>query len=137
MQLSPKLPLPFLIVIVAGAASLFSIVSDRGSRHDAADNHSVQMQTAEQEQIAAVYFRVLSWLSNIAPPSSAPAVQVQSQRKPAPQLVKHLHRVANCAGIELCSLRIRLHSRHLERHPQPDCAISDQPHNQGIAVSAD
>jgi hypothetical protein len=95
-------PLPFVILIVAGVVSLFSLVASRTSRVTAATNDSLQVQMVEQERVAALYFRVLSWLSDVTPrptePSQAgPAPTPERQTAKAPQVEKRHSRVELCA----------------------------------------
>lgn len=71
--------LPFLVLILAGLVSLVGIFAERNSRAKMAKEDPIKMQIVEQERIAALYFRILSWLSDVAPKRSAPA-------KAAPQL---------------------------------------------------
>jgi hypothetical protein len=95
------LPIPFLVLILAGVVSVFSIVADRSFRPGAARTDSLQMQTVEQERMAAIYFRVLSWLSDVTPETAEPA---KANAAPVPQLVKP-QRQGRLGRVELCMLR--------------------------------
>ena len=87
MKNKRALPIPFLILILAGVVSLFSILADRGSRASMVKDDSLQMQTVEQERMAAIYFRILSWLSDLTPRAAEPA-KANPQPAPGPQVVK-------------------------------------------------
>ena len=104
MQNNRVLPLPFLILILAGVVSLFSIVADRGSRASLVRNDSLQMQTVEQERMAEFYFRILSWLSDVIPRKAEP---VKASPPPAPmrQTPRTPRRREHQGRIELCTLR--------------------------------
>jgi hypothetical protein len=97
-------PIPFLILILAGVVSLVSIAADRNSHASMLREDPVQMQTVEQERLAAVYFRVLSWISDVIPRSEEPA-KAHPRSAPAPQVVKSPHRTALKCNIELCAFR--------------------------------
>ncbi len=102
MQNKRFLPLPFLILILAGVVSLFSIVADRGSRASIVRNDSLQMQTVEQERMAEFYFRILSWLSGVIPRAAEP-VKASPQPAPVPQCTTAPRRRVHPARIELCT----------------------------------
>ncbi len=95
------LPIPFLVLILAGVVSLFSLIADRSFRPGAAKSDSLQMQTVEQERIAAIYFRILSWLSDVTPQTAEPA-KVNAQ--PAPEVVRPQPH-GRQSRIELCMFR--------------------------------
>lgn len=100
------LPIPFLILILAGVVSLFSVFAEPGTRASANQNGSPVVQIVEQERAAAVYFRVLSWLSDV---TAARKVQPASTVHPAisaRHLVKILHGVVCTPRIEFCSLHL-------------------------------
>lgn len=97
------LPIPFLILILAGVVSLFSILTDRGSRASMVRDDSLQMQTIEQEHMAEFYFRILSWLSDLTPRSTHP-VKANPQPPPTPQIIKSPQRHERPGRIELCRL---------------------------------
>jgi hypothetical protein len=100
------LPIPFLILILAGVVSLFSILADRGSKASMVRDDSLQMQTVEQERMAAIYFQILSWLSDISPRAIEPA-NSNPQSAPVPQVVKLPRRSDGQGRIELCTFRSR------------------------------
>jgi hypothetical protein len=102
MKQKSRLPLPFLILILAGVVSIYSILASRSSGAAMVQDNSMQMQTVEQERMAAVYFRVLSWLSDVTPRKVEPL-----QANPQPASVSHdakTPRRSECpAIIELCT----------------------------------
>jgi hypothetical protein len=102
MKNKQVLPIPFLILILAGAVSLFSILADRGSRAGMVRDDSLQMQTVEQERMAAIYFRVLSWLSDITPRAAEPA-NANPQPAPMTQVIKAPLRRERQGRIEICT----------------------------------
>ncbi|HMD86681.1 MAG TPA: hypothetical protein VKO18_18490 [Terriglobia bacterium] len=104
MQNKRFLPIPFLILILAGVVSLCSIVADRGSRASMVRNDSLQMQTVEQERMAEFYFRILSWLSEVIPRAAEP-VKASPQPAPMPQTTRTPRRREHPGRIELCTLR--------------------------------
>jgi len=105
MKNSRALPIPFLILILAGVVSLFSTLADRGARASGVKDDSLQVQTVEQERVAAIYFRVLSWLSGVSSRREVDPVNVHQQPMSHPDGVKTPHGPA-CAGrIELCLFR--------------------------------
>ena len=77
------LPIPFLILILAGVVSLFSILAGRGAKASMVKDDSLQMQTVEQERIAEFYFRTLSWLSDVIPQGSGTCESYLPSRAPA------------------------------------------------------
>ena len=102
MKQMRKLPIPFLILILAGAVSIYSLLASRNSRAATAQDNSLEMQTIEQERVAAVYFRVLSWLSDVSTRNPEP-VLANSQPGATPQVTKRLRRWECQIGIELCN----------------------------------
>jgi hypothetical protein len=98
------LPIPFLILILAGVVSLFSIIADRGTKAGVVRQDSLQMQTIEQERMVEVYFRVLSWLSDFTPRAADPE-RASPQLAPVSQLVKTPTRPTGQGRIQLCTLR--------------------------------
>lgn len=96
-----ELPVPFLIVIAAGLVSLFSLVATSRARPNVTNHNSEQMQTVEQEHIAAIYFRVLSWLSDVTPrPAEAARMSTNANSAPHRQNARQHTRT-----IKLCSFR--------------------------------
>jgi hypothetical protein len=77
MQMKRALPLPFLVVILAGVLLTVSFYVERRSRARTAKEDSPGTQTVGQERMAALYFRILSWLSDVAPKGSAPSDAAQ------------------------------------------------------------
>ncbi len=102
MKNKRSLPIPFLILILAGVVSLFSILVDRGPRASMVRDDSLQMQTVEQERMAATYFRILSWLSEVTPRAPEPA-KANPQPAPNPQVIKAPLRCERQGKIELCT----------------------------------
>jgi hypothetical protein len=102
MKNKSGLPIPFLILILAGVVSLFSILSDHVSQAGKVRDDSVQMQTVEQERLAAFYFHILSWLSQITPRSAEP-VKAHPQPAPVPQIIKAPRRREHPGRVELCT----------------------------------
>jgi hypothetical protein len=99
------IPIPFLILILAAVVSLGSILSDRGARASAVSDNSVQVQTIEQERIAGIYFRVMSWLSGISTPRPQP-VTVDHPAVPAPRVITGPANPGLPCRIELCAMRL-------------------------------
>ena len=97
-----SLPLPFLILILAGIASLFTVIADRATPARPAQDNSLQMQTVEQERMAELYFRVLSWVSDlkaqpIHPAKAAPQPAAVPKVVSVPRERRRLGRVEYCA----------------------------------------
>jgi len=67
---------------------------------------SLQMQTIEQERMAAFYFRILSWFSDLTPRATQPA-KANPQPAPTPQVIKAPRRPGRPGRIELCTLHSR------------------------------
>jgi hypothetical protein len=102
MKKNRTLPIPFVVVMLAGLVSLFSILADRRSRVGTVRDDSLQVQTVEQERMAAIYFRILSWLTDIARGVSAPAKSPQAA--PAPRVINTPRRHERRERMELCAL---------------------------------
>ncbi len=96
------LPIPFLILILAGVVSLFSILAGRGAKASMVKDDSLQMQTVEQERIAEFYFRTLSWFSDVIPRAAEPA-KATPQAAPQRQTVKSTRRPDHQCRIDLCA----------------------------------
>jgi len=103
MQKKRVPPLPFLVLILAGVVSLVSIITERSSRATMAKEDPLKVQTVEQERTAALYFRILSWLSDVAPKGSAPP-KAAPQPPRVSQAVKTWHAPAGRGKVELCVL---------------------------------
>ena len=102
MKSKQGFPLPFVILIVAGLVSLFSLVASRTSRASAATSDSLHVQMVEQERVAALYFGVLSWLSDVTShpteaPKAAPAPRTEGQVAKKTQVEKRHVRFELCA----------------------------------------
>ena len=98
-----RLPIPFLILILAGVVSLFSLVATGSSRTGMVRDNSLQMQMVEQERMAALYFRILSWLSDVTPRAAKPA-RVDPQPAAVPKVENTPQRHVHGASIELCTM---------------------------------
>ncbi len=72
-----RLPLPFLIMALGLALLLVKFLEDKTVHARAHDSTTVTtnqpVQSVEQQKVAAVYFRIMSWLSAIAPKNPQPA----------------------------------------------------------------
>jgi len=102
MKLKGVLPVPFLILILAGIASIFNVFADRAPRVAVTGGNSLQMQTVEQERMVDSYFRVLSWLSDVIPRAANPA-KVNPSSGPAPQPLKASPPCGRQGRVELCA----------------------------------
>jgi hypothetical protein len=86
-----RLPIPFLILILAGIVSLCSLLMSWKSGAAAGGQSRIEVQTVEQERMADFYFRVLTAISRVSAkkpevnfstpqlpkdPSSAPVAKV-------------------------------------------------------------
>lgn len=101
MRVHRSLPIPFLILILAGVVSLFSVVANRGPQASTVRNDSLQVQTVEQERIAEFYFRILSWLADITPRRAKP-VNARPQPAPPPHVFKSPRQRLRQGRIEFC-----------------------------------
>lgn len=98
-----EVPVPFLIVIAAGLVSVFSLIATSRTRPTVTNHDSVQVQTVEQEHIAAIYFRVLSWLSDVTPqPVEAAGKSTKAASAPYRQ-----NALQHTRTLKLCGYRIR------------------------------
>lgn len=100
------IPIPFLILFLAGVVSLFSVFAEPGTHASANQNGSPVLQTVEQESAAAVYFRVLSWLSDVTAPREVQPASTAHSAMSARHVVTLLHGVVCPARIEFCSLHL-------------------------------
>jgi len=114
------LPIPFLILILAGLVSLFSIVATRRSPASTVRDDSLQMQTVEQERMAAIYFRVLSWLSDVTP-RAAEHVKADPQPAHVPPAGKTPRHQERLSSVKLCTFHSaqnlaanKYHARNLD-----------------------
>ena len=106
------LPIPFLILILAGVVSLFSLVAEPRAKAQAAADETAQVQLVEQERMAMVYFRVLSWFSGVTAPSRTSPAGVNDQSSPTPKVVESSRSPACPGKIELCSLPMAETAKH-------------------------
>jgi hypothetical protein len=97
-----NLPMPFLILLFAGVVSIYSILVTRTSPAAQVHGDSLQMQTVEQERMAVMYFRVLSWLSDVTPQPAEPA-QAEPKSATAPKVARTPDSSECPVRIELCS----------------------------------
>jgi hypothetical protein len=104
MKHKRTLPIPFLILILAGVVSLYSSIAGRVSGAATVQDNSLQMQTVEQERVAAIYFRILSWLSDVTHRNSE-RVQAKPQSAAEPRVTRRLPRRQCQASIVLCAFR--------------------------------
>lgn len=104
MSTHRSLPIPFVVLILAGIVSLFSLIADRGSRASTVRDDSIRMQTVEQERMADFYFRILSWLSDLTPRTAKPAKN-HPQSVPAPHVVKSPRQHVRQGRVEFCLYR--------------------------------
>ena len=102
MKNKQVLPIPFLILILAGVVSVFSIAATRKSPVSMVKDDSLQMQTVEQERMAAIYFRILSWLSDVTPRATEP-VKANPQPAPVPPVGRTPRRRERRSSVELCT----------------------------------
>lgn len=101
MKKQRALPIPFLILILAGLASIFSLVADRSPKARTGTDGSLQMQTIEQERMAEIYFRVLCWISDLTPRAQA-TVTPHTGTAPASQVVKASTPISRPCRVEIC-----------------------------------
>ena len=102
MKNKRNLPIPFLVLILAGMVSLFSILATRNSPAGMVREDSLQMQTVEQERMAAFYFRILSWLSDLTPRATEP-VRANPQPAPVPHVERTPRGHERQARVDLCT----------------------------------
>jgi len=103
MQKKRVLPLPFLVLILAGLVSLVGIFAERNSRAKMAKEDPLKVQTVEQERMATLYFRILSWLSDVAPKGAAPP-KAAPQPPRVSQAAKTWHAPAGRGKVALYAL---------------------------------
>ena len=104
MKPKQSLPIPFVILILAAVVSMYSLVAGRASGAPVVQDNSLQMQTVEQERVAAIYFQVLSWLSDVTH-RTAEAVQANPQPAAEPQVAKGLRQRGCRVNVALCAFR--------------------------------
>jgi hypothetical protein len=103
MQKNRLPPLPFLVLLLCGLIAPIAILAGRFSPAPVAKEDTLQVQTVEQERMAAVYFRILSWLADVTPAGS-PASGTAPQPSRAPLAVKASQGSADHTKVELCTL---------------------------------
>ncbi len=96
-----RLPIPFLVVILAGVLSVFTSLANDGSAGNRVDN-SVQMQSIEQERMAAMYFRVMTWLSS-AKSQAVDSAKANSHPAPTPRVITPVRNASLRPKIRFCS----------------------------------
>ena len=104
MKPKQNLPIPFLILILAAVVSACSLVAGRVSGATPVQDNSLQMQTVEQERVAAIYFQVLSWLSDVTHRTAEP-VQAKPQPAAEPQVAKGPRHRECKVSFALCAFR--------------------------------
>ena len=98
------LPIPFLILILAGIVAAASLLAGRNSAASVRPNDSLQIQTVEQERMVAMYFRVLSWLTDVAEHESSPK-QTAPQRATVTPAAKAPQSAWRPVQVSLCAFR--------------------------------
>jgi hypothetical protein len=104
MKSKQSLPMPFLILILAGVVSIYSLVAGRVSGAATVQDNSLQMQTVEQERVAEVYFQVLSWLSDVTHRTAEPK-KAKPERAAEPQVAKGPGHRECKVSVALCAFR--------------------------------
>jgi len=100
------LPIPFLILILAGVVSLFSVFAGPGTPPSEAQVRALPALTVGQEHATTAYFRVLSWLLNVTAPRGTQPDSTVNPLKAAQRMAKTTHAVLCPSRIELCTLRL-------------------------------
>lgn len=95
-------PLPFLVLLVSGVVVPIAILAGRLSPAPMNKEDSLRVQMVEQERLASIYFRILSWLAHLTP-ATHPASETAPQRSPAPQVGKTSPGSRLHSKIELCT----------------------------------
>ena len=101
MRTKGVLPIPFLILILAGIIALCMVVADRGAGAAIVRDDSPRVQMIEQQRAAEYYFRVLSWLSDL---TARPAKPANTHPQPTPHVVKSPRQ--RLGRIEFCRLAL-------------------------------
>src|SRR5690349_17718349 len=81
MQHKRSLPIPFIILILAGVVAFGTLIARWSSGTVMARDAPPELQSVEQERIALGYLRVLTWFSDLtqhtaAPPPAIPQTHV-------------------------------------------------------------
>jgi len=97
-----NLPIPFVILILAGIVAIYSLFATRCSGAATVQSNSAQVQTVEQERMAVLYFGVLSWVSDLTPQSAQP-LQDNPQPVSSPQVARTSQSAEGAASVELCT----------------------------------
>ncbi len=100
MKKQRSLPIPFLVFILAAVLSIFTSLADSGSRTGNGGNNSLQMQTIEQEQMATMYIRFMSWLSSVR---LHPEDAAKAGPQPAPVVSARPRAAGATTAIRLCA----------------------------------
>ena len=98
------LPIPFVILILAGIVAAYSLLAGRNSSASMRPDDSLQIQTVEQERMVATYFRVLSWLSDLSEHETPPR-QALPQRASLAQPAKSVPSTWRPVRVSLCAFR--------------------------------
>ena len=104
MQQKRSLPVPFVILILAGVVALGTLVAQWSSGTVMARDASPELQSVEQERIAMGYLRVLTWLSDLTQHTAEPTpitpqhMVAQPREKQSEQANRRIH-------VALCALR--------------------------------
>ncbi len=104
MKKHRSLPIPFLVVILAAVLSVITSLADGGSRTGNAVENPLQVQTIEQERMATMYLRFMSWLSSIKNHSEDTA-KADPPSVPAPKDAISHHAGVRRAALRMCSYR--------------------------------
>ena len=72
MQQKRSLPIPFIILMLAGIVALGTLIAGLSSGTVMARDASPELQSVEQERIAMGYLRILAWLSDLTQHTAAP-----------------------------------------------------------------
>jgi hypothetical protein len=97
------LPTPIVILALTALLSLVSAFGGRAQRSDSAERLDPAVQTVEGQQAAAIYFRVMSWLSRFvpnekAPAAAAPAVSAATEASQSTAVSGRAAQPQPCAG---------------------------------------
>ena len=71
MQHKRSLPIPFIILFLAGVVAFGTLIASWSSGTVMARDTSPELQSVEQERIALGYLRVLAWFSDLTQPHPA------------------------------------------------------------------
>jgi hypothetical protein len=100
-----KLPLPIGTLVLSAALALLSVVGERAFQAGPATQTKPPAPTTDQQRGALRYFKVLGWLSRIAPAGGTQPTHVPPT--PSASQLGHVRSVMpRAAGAELCSLTL-------------------------------